>query len=170
MRQWTPRSVLSPGITLKGCRPALRGASRGLAVYITLQIVNVIALIGLLTIDDVRFNALIETGRVIARGVIAGLVVTGFLEAWFLVPALWSRAVPVISAPATATGRPRGFRPGIAAAPAAIPVVPVIIGKELILERAKGVLQPLERAAVLTPLTGKASVEAVDGFLKLTDR
>jgi hypothetical protein len=47
-----------------------------------------------------------------------------------------------------------------------IPVIPVVIGEQLIFERAEGVLKALQGADRLSAaLTGKATIEAIEGLL-----
>jgi hypothetical protein len=87
--------------------------------------------------------------------------------------------VPIAGAPAGAIAAPTGLVPGslagqaiapgilkAAAATAPVPVIPFVVGEQLIFEGAQGVLEALEWTARLTtPLAGEPAIEAIEGLL-----
>ena len=101
------------------------------------------------------------------------------------------KAIPTIapegsigSPPEGPTVAPAGLVPGslagepiaprilkVAAAATPVPVIPLVIGEQFILEGAQGVLQALEGAARLgAPLTTEAAIETVEGLLQFAHR
>ena len=133
--------------------------------------------------------------KVAIKAAIQGAI-QGATKGAFAVPPLGPvrpglKAIPTIapggsigSPPEGPTVAPAGLVPGslagepiaprilkVAAAATPVPVIPLVIGEQLILEGAQGVLQALEGAARLgAPLTTEAAIESVEGLLQFAHR
>jgi hypothetical protein len=83
-----------------------------------------------------------------------------------IVPGIGARGAETICS----VGRGAGWSIPWIGAPVPVPIVPIVIGKQFILEGAKGVFKALEGTAFGAAFTHQATVEPKQGFLQAADR
>jgi hypothetical protein len=83
-----------------------------------------------------------------------------------VVPGIGARGAETICS----VGGGAGWRIPRIGTPVPVPIVPIVIGKQFILEGAKGVFKALEGTAFGPAFTHQATVESEQGFLQAADR